>query len=462
MSTRWAVVLGGGLAGTLAAHVLAEQYGEVVIIERDRLPDGPADRKGVPQGRHAHVLGSGGALALEALLPGVLDEMVALGAHRLGIPDGVVTRTGAGWVERLPRHLFVMAASRPLMDWVVRSRVLGGGRVRVRDGSEAVGLVGDRIRVCGVRIRSRPDGRERVLDADVVVDARGQGSTAVRFLADLGAGRVAVSSVDAGLAYSTRVYQAPDGAGHFPPVYVQPHLCLERPGVSGGVLPVEGGRWMITLGGTRGAEPPTDEGGFTAFARALPDPVISRLMAVGTPLTAPRGYRSTANVRHHFEHVRHWPGGFVVVGDAVARFNPVYGHGMSTAIRSVTALRAGMERDGLEGDGARRCQRAVSREFHQAWGLSTALDALCPGVIGTRRPYGAKAWLRILDRLLLVAHSDPCVLYPVLEMYSLLRPPSSLFTAKVLAAAVRGPLRPPLTQPPFTAAERCVLRDAPH
>ncbi|MGB8944565.1 MAG: hypothetical protein WCD21_30685 [Streptomyces sp.] len=167
------MILGGGLAGMLAAHVLAEQYGEMAIVERNRLPAGPAGRKAVPQGRHAHVLGHGGALAIEALLPGILDEMVVAGAHRFAILDGVVTRAGAGWVERLPCRLFVMTASRPLMDWVVRSRVLGAGRVRVLDGNAVVGLVGDRVHVRGVRVGPRPESREQVLDADAVVDARG-------------------------------------------------------------------------------------------------------------------------------------------------------------------------------------------------------------------------------------------------------------------------------------------------
>ena len=51
-----AVVLGGSLAGLCAARVLADHCERVTVVERDELPDGVADRAGVPQGRHVHAM----------------------------------------------------------------------------------------------------------------------------------------------------------------------------------------------------------------------------------------------------------------------------------------------------------------------------------------------------------------------------------------------------------------------
>ena len=48
ISTR-AVVLGGGLTGMLAAAALAAHVDEVLIVERDQLPDGPQPRTGLPR-----------------------------------------------------------------------------------------------------------------------------------------------------------------------------------------------------------------------------------------------------------------------------------------------------------------------------------------------------------------------------------------------------------------------------
>jgi flavin-dependent dehydrogenase len=51
-----AVVLGGSVAGLLAARVLADAYAEVIVVERDQLPSAAAHRRGAPQSRHIHGL----------------------------------------------------------------------------------------------------------------------------------------------------------------------------------------------------------------------------------------------------------------------------------------------------------------------------------------------------------------------------------------------------------------------
>ncbi|MYS75938.1 NAD(P)-binding protein, partial [Streptomyces sp. SID5926] len=69
--SRRAVVVGAGLAGMLAAAVLADAgVAEVVVLDRDELPDGPRRRRGLPQGRHAHLLMPGGLAAMEEIVPG--------------------------------------------------------------------------------------------------------------------------------------------------------------------------------------------------------------------------------------------------------------------------------------------------------------------------------------------------------------------------------------------------------
>ena len=75
-----AVVIGASIAGLLAAHVLADRYGQVTVIERDELPDTPTHRRGVPHGRHLHALAARGQQALEDLLPGITAAVVADGA----------------------------------------------------------------------------------------------------------------------------------------------------------------------------------------------------------------------------------------------------------------------------------------------------------------------------------------------------------------------------------------------
>src|SRR5262249_42986222 len=67
------------MSGLLAARVLADAYQRVTVVDRDPLPGHGADRKGVPQGRHAHALLPRGAQILGELFPGILAGLAAAG-----------------------------------------------------------------------------------------------------------------------------------------------------------------------------------------------------------------------------------------------------------------------------------------------------------------------------------------------------------------------------------------------
>jgi 2-polyprenyl-6-methoxyphenol hydroxylase-like FAD-dependent oxidoreductase len=78
--TRHAVVIGASMAGLLAARALAGHVDRVTVVERDRLPDGAQQRKGVPQGKFAHVLLARGLAVLDELFPGFSRDLEAAGA----------------------------------------------------------------------------------------------------------------------------------------------------------------------------------------------------------------------------------------------------------------------------------------------------------------------------------------------------------------------------------------------
>lgn len=149
-SGRRVVIIGGGLTGTLAAAVLAEHAEQVVVIERDPLPEGPLPRRGMPQAQHAHVMWSGGARAVERILPGILDEWMAAGARRIPLPQALVSMTPQGWFRRWPVEMqFLISCSRDLLDWCIRRRVLELGNVTVREQSTVSALIGDAGQVRG-------------------------------------------------------------------------------------------------------------------------------------------------------------------------------------------------------------------------------------------------------------------------------------------------------------------------
>lgn len=454
-----AVVAGAGLMGLLAAAVLAEA-GEVTVVERDRLPDGPAGRRGLPQARHAHLLWSGGARAVESLLPGTGERWLAAGARRIPLPSGLVAMTAHGWLPRLPEMQYLITCSRDLLDWVVREQVTRHPAVRVLDGAELLGLRGGRGRVTGVAVRTAA-GVER-LDADVVVDATGRGSRAREWLRGLGLPPAPEETVDPGLVYASRIFRAPPGSDDFPLVSVQSDPSRPVPARTAVLVPIEHGRWLVTLSGTRGGRPGGRPEDFERFARTTRHPVVGELISRAEPLTGVTVSRSTVNRRRSFEKTPHWPEGFVVLGDAAATFNPVYGHGMSVAALSALALRAELASGGLRAPGlARRVQRAAAAPVALAWDLATGVDLRYPGVIGAPPGRAARALYRYFDRLMLTATGRAHVARALIDVMTLSAPPASLLHPDIAVAVLRGPGRPSLPGPPLTRAEHDRLAPAP-
>lgn len=456
--SRRAVVVGAGLAGMLAAAVLADAgVTEVVVLDRDELPDGPRQRRGLPQGRHAHLLMTGGLTAMEEIVPGVGKRLLAAGAHEISLSSGVLARSPEGWLRRWRREGPVMlTCTRALVDWTVRAAVLEHPRVEVRRAA-AVGLTGSAGRVRGVRV-SGPDG-EADLEADLVVDASGRGTRIVTWLEGLGLSGVRTRTVDSGLVNASRVYRVPAGAERFPLTIVQADPYVSRPGRSAMVMPVEGDRWLVSCGGTRGGEPPADAEGFLRYTLDLPDPIVGRLISGAEPLTDVHLSRSTSNVRHYLDKAPHWPEGLVVLGDALGTFNPAYGQGMSVAAFGARVLGRELERaGGPDAPGlARRVLRGAARPVDAAWAMAVGQDVLYPATRGGRPGIADRAVTAYTRRMTRAAAGSFAAASAIWDVTSMRTPPTRMFHPAAVLAALTGSPLPALSGPPLTPAEREVL-----
>jgi flavin-dependent dehydrogenase len=450
---RSAIVIGGGLAGLLAARALSE-FATVTVIERDDLPDAPEPRRGLPQARHVHNLWSGGAKAIEALLPGTLAELRAHGARRIPLTRGMVAYSPAGWYRRWDESHYAIACSRDLLDHVVRRQVTAGGEaVTVRQGTEVLGLEGGAASVTGVRVRTAAGGEE-TLTADLVVDAGGRSSRTSHWLAELGLPGPAVREVDSGLVYASRLYQAPPKTPEeWPIINVQADPRGPGPARGGVIQPIEGNQWVVTLSGTRGGEPPRDSAGFEAFARQLRHPLVADALTHATPLTDVTLSHSTVNRRRYYEKTP-MPAGLLVLGDAAAAFNPTYGHGMSVAAQSAATVREHIRRHGWSPRTTQRVQKAVARQIEAAWMFATGSDVLFPGATENGPTVVERLAARYIDRLVHTATGSGRVARSVTDVMTLESGPGRLLSPDTLIAAARGPLKPLLRQPPLTAEER--------
>src|SRR5690606_16542281 len=283
-------------------------------------------------------------------------------------------------------------------------------------------------------------------------------------------------------------YRAPERAGDsFPLVNVQANPA-KAPGRGGIVLPIEDGRWLVTLGGTRGGEPTADPDAFARYALALDDPVIGELIEHAEPLTDVFTTRSTANHRRYYEKMKRWPDGFTVLGDAVAAYNPVYGHGLTVAAQGALAVRDTLRSTGLTAPGtARRLQRAASRPVAAAWDLAVGQDVFYPGATDTpptaaerllarfvdraaapaaRNPPALPATpalpptaagrflARFVDRAVAPAARNPRAMSALLDVMSMEKPATRLFSPDMLIPMLFGPKKPHLDRAPLTEAER--------
>jgi 2-polyprenyl-6-methoxyphenol hydroxylase-like FAD-dependent oxidoreductase len=447
------VVVGGGLAGMLSAAALSEHCDEITVIEQDTLPAGPRPRKGLPQARHGHMLWCGGAEAMERLVPGVTEDWLARGAHRVPLTSGMVGLSPQGWYRRWRDSHYLISCGRDLLDWAVRERVTARPSVSVLQRTRALSLAGGPDRITGVRVRTE-DGLERVVEADLVVDAGGRSSRAQQWLTDLGVPLAKEEVIDAGTVYASRLFRSPAGHEPFPVVSLQADVHAPVPGRTAVLLPIEDGQWLITLSGTRGGRPTSDNEAFIPFARGARHPVVGELIAEAEPLSEVSTYANTANRRRYFENVSRWPEGFVALGDAVAVSNPVYGHGMSVAAQSALALREQVAARGLTARGlARRTQRAVARPVGMAWILSAGQDAFYPGAAARGPGPADRALSRYVGRLMRTATGNYTVATALTEVMTLSGPATALVRPRVLLAALAGPGRPQLTNPPLTERE---------
>ncbi|UUU25593.1 FAD-dependent oxidoreductase [Streptomyces sp. DSM 40750] len=459
---RSAVVIGASMAGMLAAAALARFVDEVIVLERDELPDEPRPRKGLPQGRHAHILLPSGRDAMEELVPGggVRKRLLAAGVRERGLTSGLVTLGPQGWYRRSRHHdtYPLLVGSRDLMDWTVRDAVLATTpRVTVRRAS-ATGLLGTAERVTGVRVTGEGGQAEESLRADLVVDASGRGTRVEHWLADLGITGIRKDVVDSGLVYATRLYRTPEGAGAFPPAQVTADPAGGRPGRSGLLLPIEGDRWLVSLSGTRGGEPTASPDDFVPFALGLRHPIVGQLIAGAEPLTGVTLSRSTRNERRYFEKAEQWPEGLLALGDAVATFNPVYGQGMSVAALGARALSRELDRIGIGAPGlARRVQRAAAKVVNAAWTMSVGQDQWFPGVRGKSPTLADRLLSGYTGRMARVATGSYRVSAAMCKVTTLQADALHLLHPALLLATVLGPVLPPLSGPPLTPAERAIL-----
>ncbi|HET8931784.1 MAG TPA: FAD-dependent monooxygenase [Polyangiales bacterium] len=426
-ASKHAVVLGGSMAGLLAANVLARHFERVTLFERDTFPAGAEPRKGVPQSWQLHGLLAGGRRALEALFPDFGAELLARGAHDVDVGTcGKFLVAGTP----LPHHetglrCFVM--SRPLLESYVRERVLAASNIQVRQACVAQNLVGDRHAVTGVMIRDASSQQQELVRTDLVVDATGRGSRLPEWLSELGAQAPEEERVTVNLHYTSFYIRRDRQHLGGDNIWIDnPHPSSRR---AGAALAVEGDRFVVGLTGYLNEPMPQDYAAAIDFTKTLRGSALHDLLRSSEPVSELRTMRFAASQRRRYERLTAAPQGLLVAGDALCCFNSVYGQGMTVAALEASALDACL-RAGTD-DLFKRYQRAAAKLVDVPWSIVVGGDYAFEGVVG-KRTLTTRAMNAFMNKLTQAAPHDPEISRAFMNVMHLCAPPSSLFVPNIL------------------------------
>lgn len=425
-----AVVVGAGMGGLAAARVLADHFDRVTVLERDVLPADGSPRSGIPQGRHVHVLLAGGQRALTDLFPALEQRLLQNGAVPVRV-DRDMRREIAGRPALPQRDLgfHFLSQSRPRLEATVRERVGTLANVTLESKCRVRALTSsdDGQTVDGVRYIG-PDGRNRELGADLVIEATGRGNLTLAFLEETRRAQPETTSIGVDLGYSTAVFEIPDDApSDWKGVFIYPAPPQDSRGAL--LMPLEGERWILTLAGRVGEEPPGDAAGFMDFAANLHSRTIYDAVSKAKRVGEIGRYRFPASTRRHYARLESFPRGLLPIGDALCRFNPVYGQGMSVAAQEAHALgrllrERAAERDPLDGLAAAFFD-AADGIVETPWRSSALPDLAYPSTVG-ERPADFERRIKQSTALNALAAADADINKLLLEVRHLLKPHTAL------------------------------------
>jgi 2-polyprenyl-6-methoxyphenol hydroxylase-like FAD-dependent oxidoreductase len=424
---KQAVVIGAGMGGLTAAKALADRFDHVVVLERDILPPKPAYRVGTPQARHVHALLLSGQRALSELFPGFEQDLARVGAVplRAGL-DVRIERPGYDPFPQRDLGWSSYAVSRPTIECAVRQRVEACANTTLRQGCRVQEVLAspNGEAVTGVCYENR-NGANETIAADLVVDASGRGALTLALLQSIGRPLPEETTIGIDLGYATCVFAIPDDAST-DWKGVMTFGQAPQNGRGGLMLPLEGNRWMATIGGRHGDVPPGDPEGFMTYARALRTPTIYNAISHAKRLDGVARYAFPQSVWRHFERLDVFPRGLLPIGDAICRFNPVYGQGMSVAALEACLLRGLLKR--LEGDSnpisglAPTFFAEVQALLETPWSVAI-LDFAFPDTRG-QRPADFETILKFGIALTRLSAEDPAIHKLTAEVQNLLRPRS--------------------------------------
>lgn len=427
-----AVVLGGSLSGLLTARVLSNHFANVTIVEKDTVHHEPECRKGQLQTQHLHGLLPSGLDILCNYFPGLLKEIVDCGAKVVDFAESMNWYSHGGYKKTFVLGIDGVSISRPLLEHLVRERVLALFNIRLLHNTTVKQLKAsaDQQKTTGVVTEDKSTGQITTLDTDLLVDAMGRGSHTPQWLKEMGYEEIQVSEVKINVGYTTRLYKRdPDDARGKKWMISTPDAPRESR--FGGVLPIEENRWIVTVGGWHGDHAPCEERGYLEFVKSLPNANLYDIVSKSEPISKFMTYKFPHSDRRHYEKLHRFPLGYLVLGDAISSFNPIYGQGMTSACLQAVELDKMMMENIPEEKMAQTYFKRTAKVIDAIWQIATGEDFRFPQTSG-KRPVGINLLNKYLAHVQQAMIRDEVVCGAFLKVMGLLEPPTTLFHPRIL------------------------------
>ncbi|GAC1307075.1 MAG: FAD-binding monooxygenase [Mucilaginibacter sp.] len=444
---RNAIVLGGSFAGLMTAKALSTYYAQVTIIEKDTVHRYPESRKGQPHTKHLHGLLPCALNILNNYFPGLSEEINNNGGVVNDFGTSMSWFTHGGYKKNVFLDIQGVSLSRPLLEHLVRERVLSLPNVTLLDNTTAKAFLisDDRQKVTGVNIEDKQDKQFIEFGADLIVDCMGRGSRTPQWLKEIGYAEVPKEEVKINVTYTTRLYKRdPGDARGRLWIACTPQAPKEQR--NGAVFPIEGNKWIVSVGGWHGEMAPTGEKDFLEFLKTLPNPNIYDIASTCEPLSDIIQYKYPLSVRRNYEKMRRFPSGFLVLGDAVSSFNPVYGQGISSVCLQAVELDKMISENVNEHKLAKTYFKRTLKIKNKLGQMSTGEDFRFPQTTGTK-PFG----IDLINKYVSLVHKatirDEVVCKTFLKVMGLIDSPAKLLHPQIIWRILRTKQRGFLKEP---------------
>lgn len=431
-----AIVIGGSIAGKLAAKALSNAFKEVIIIEAGERWNGKSSRKRVPQSNHPHVLLKGGEKAIEELFPNITNELIEAGSVVHNFTRDLKWHQFGLWKQPFTGEVHMIQQSRFLLEWHIQKRIDQVSNITIKYETVIEGLLidGKCNKVCGVKAKCLETGTQEEIQADIVVDASGFGSKSIAWLREYNI-EVQEEKARIDLFYTTRMFKLKENEKLD---YCNTLMSPSFPDNPYGVLiqTIEDNRYFVTFSGYANEKAPQTDGEFYNFAENLSISNVTDFLNKAEAISHIKTYKIPYQVRRRFDLVDNLPERLLIVGDAHCRFDPVFGQGVSVAAMEAHQLQVLLQRK-------QKLDKAFTQQFYKEtahiiqtpWEMTTTEISRHPQ-LKRELTIKQKFQLWYTKQIYQLSAIDSDVYIRLVRVMNLIRSPLHLFHPKVLFAVL--------------------------